>query len=76
MEQVARRLRLCVLQSERTVREIAEAIGQSTSTVYRWMDGSAVPSALGLARLCRVLGVSADWLLGLEDYFRGEDTTR
>jgi transcriptional regulator with XRE-family HTH domain len=67
--QLARRIRLCVAQSELTPREVAALCGLSATTLYAWMGGRALPGVAGLAALCRVLGVSSDYLLGLDDIY-------
>ena len=55
------------------MREIAGATGIRPSTLYSWMKGSCCPGAHSLRQLCLVLGVSADWLLGLKDGYGETD---
>lgn len=45
--------------------ELARRIFVRRESVARWEQGTRVPSAENIAILCRVLHVSADWLLGL-----------
>lgn len=47
--------------------ELARRVGVSRDVVRRWEKGEVNPCLGSLARLCRALEVSADWVLGLED---------
>lgn len=51
--------------------ELARAVGIHASTVNRWLTGERLPDADELERACRLLGLSADVLLGLDP---GEQT--
>ena len=44
---------------------LAEKLGVTRQTVSNWENGRATPDAHKLAKLCEVLGVGADELLGL-----------
>lgn len=48
---------------------LAERTGEALtqSAVSYWESGKNLPATETLRELCAVLGVSADWLLGLED---------
>ncbi len=48
-------------------KEICEAIGMSMRALVAWLSGDNQPLASTVADLCRVLDISADWLLGLSD---------
>lgn len=50
-----------------TYRDAGKAIGVCENTVYRWTEGKAPlsPSAMNLAKLCRVCGIDANELLGV-----------
>ena len=54
-------------EEEYTQREIAAATGVSAQTVSRYMTDDIFPALDTLARLCEVLDVSADYMLGLSD---------
>lgn len=45
---------------------LARMIGASGCSVYGWRRGKNMPDGYNVAQLCRALGVSADWLLGLD----------
>lgn len=43
--------------------KLAEKIGMERKTVSMWVNGYSMPNSLILARMCKVLNVSADYLL-------------
>lgn len=45
----------------------AKMIGVCSSVVRYWENGQRVPNAWSLYQICKAYGVSADWLLGLEE---------
>ena len=48
-----------------TQQELAEALGESSGRViYHWEKGSGRPDCDKIAKLCDLLGVSADELIG------------
>lgn len=63
----AKRLRRVLREKDYSQKDIAEACGVSAPTVSYYCNGESSPDILTLARLCEVLGVSADWLLGISD---------
>lgn len=46
-----------------TRKTLAERICMERKSVYSWVDGYSMPNALILAKICKVLNVSADYLL-------------
>lgn len=60
-EAIRRRLRRAI--GDRTLTAIADLTDAHPETVRRYVNGPAMPSAEFLIRLCRRLGVNADWLL-------------
>lgn len=44
-------------------KQLAEMIGMERKTVSMWVNGYLMPNSLILARMCKVLNVSADYLL-------------
>jgi transcriptional regulator with XRE-family HTH domain len=44
-------------------RAVAESLGVNETAVSKWCRGEGLPSLDVFARLVRLLGVSADWLL-------------
>lgn len=47
--------------------EVGQALGVSAQAVSKWEQGESLPDVALLPSLCRVLGVSADRLLGIEE---------
>ena len=45
-------------------RELAKVVGVDSKMLSKWEVGNCNPCAKNIIRLCKVLGVSADWLLG------------
>lgn len=48
-----------------TQREFAERLDMTEPTISRYIKGTRQPNADTIIAICRVLGVSADWLLGM-----------
>ena len=53
--------------SKYTQKEIAEALHISQGNISNWKKGENIPSLEIFYRLCALLDVSADYLLGLKD---------
>ena len=68
MQDIQRRLRECIRQSTFTQKEIAKAICVSPQTISKYMKQDIFPALDTLARLCKLLEVKADYILGLCDY--------
>ena len=66
LAEIQKRLREEIKNSGMTQREIAAAMGVSAQTVSRYMTDDIFPALDTLARLCEVLDVSADYILGTE----------
>lgn len=54
-------------EKEVSLSTLAEKIGYGKTTVYYWLKGEREPSATAVVVLSKFFGVSADYLLGLED---------
>ncbi len=50
-----------------TMYRIAIDCNLSKQTVCNWCDGTSEPKAEQIAKICKYLDVSADYLLGLSD---------
>jgi transcriptional regulator with XRE-family HTH domain len=46
--------------------EVAKRAKISRAALGNYLCGDCLPNALYLGRLCAVLGVSADWMIGLK----------
>ncbi len=68
LKEIQRRLRECIAWSGISQKEIADRIGVSPQTVSKYMKKDIFPALDTFAKLCSVLDVSADYLLGLSEY--------
>lgn len=50
-----------------SARELADKLSVSDSTIIRWENGTMVPTIDKLYEIAKFFGVTADYLLGLED---------
>lgn len=50
-----------------TQKEFAQRINVTESAISRYINDERVPRADTLVSICRELGVSADWLLGMTE---------
>ncbi len=62
-ERITEELNTCSL----TQKEIAEILHIDPANITNWKKGKNVPSIQILYELCRLLNVSSDYLLGLEN---------
>ena len=60
------RLRFARLAAGMTQAQLGAAVGVTHTAVHRWETGAAI-STTRAADCCRVLKVSADWLLSLSE---------
>ncbi len=60
------RLRTAIKQCGIEQKDIALAIGVSPQTISKYMRKDVFPALDTLAKLCKVIDVSADYILGLE----------
>ena len=67
LDEIQLRLRAAIRQSSLTQKEIAKKIGVSAQTVSKYMSVNVFPALDTLGRLCQVLDISADYILGLTD---------
>ena len=68
LQEIQKRLRECIKQSTLSQKEIAKEIGVSAQTVSKYMKQNIFPALDTLAKLCRLLEVKSDYILGLSDY--------
>ncbi len=64
---IQKRLRESIKESKLSQLQIAKAIGVSPQTVSKYMRENIFPALDTFSKLCAVLDVSSDYLLGLED---------
>lgn len=68
LAEIQTRLRECIKNSCYSQKEIAAAIGVSPQTVSKYMKQNIFPALDTLAKLCQLLEVRSDYILGLSDY--------
>lgn len=66
LKEIQRRLRTEIRNSGMKQKDIAGLIGVSAQTVSKYMRVDVFPALDTLAKLCKVLDVSADYILGLD----------
>jgi len=62
------RLRESIASSTLTQKDIAKAIGVSPQTVSKYMTKDIFPALDTLAKLCKLLDVKSDYVLGVSEY--------
>lgn len=68
LKDIQRRLRESISASGISQKAIAKEIGVSPQTVSKYMKQDIFPALDTLAKLCRLLDVRSDYILGLADY--------
>ena len=68
LENIQIRLRECIKESHYTQKEIAKALNVSPQTISKYMRENIFPALDTLAKLCKLLDVKSDYILGLCDY--------
>ena len=66
---IQQRLRECIRNSTLSQKALAEKIGVSEQTVSKYMKCNVFPALDTLAKLCAVLDVSSDYVLGLNNEY-------
>ena len=59
-----------------TQQKMAEKLHLTAVAYGAWERGENEPSIRNLVNICNILGVTSDWLIGLDDSTRRTDTTR
>ena len=68
LEQIQHRLREAIKQSNLSQKELANKIGVSFQTVSKYMRNNIFPALDTFAKICKVLDVKSDYILGIEEY--------
>ena len=50
-----------------TQKQFAKALNTTDDSIYSWEKGRSQPSIEMIINICKVLSISADYLLGLEE---------
>ena len=67
MMKFSERLTIELKASALTQKEIAEKLHINAANITNWKKGTNIPSLEVFYKLCKLLDVSADYLLGLTD---------
>ncbi len=67
MNKFSERLKEARKAERLTQGQLAEKINTTDDSIFSWEKGRSQPSIEYLCALCKALGVSADYLIGLED---------
>lgn len=67
LKDIQQRLRDAIKSSGIEQKEIARQIGVSPQTVSKYMKKDIFPALDTLAKLCRVLDISSDYILGIKE---------
>lgn len=67
LQDIQERLREVIRNSGMEQKEIARRIGVSPQTVSKYMTKDIFPALDTLAKLCHVLDVSSDYILGVKE---------
>ena len=70
-ETIGDRLKYSLNIRKLTQKEFAQRINITESAMSRYISDERVPRADTIVSICRSLGVSADWLLGMTDLEKG-----
>ena len=64
--EMGRRLRAAIDERGLSASEFADSAGIGRTSVYRWLEGYTAPGSKSLALAAVRLGISADYLLGID----------
>ena len=67
VEEIKRRLKQEIKNSNKTIKEIAVLLGVSPEMITQYCTTKKLPRLDTFAKLCQILEVSADYILGLKD---------
>lgn len=68
LNEIQRRLREAIRQSGYSQKEIAALLKISPQTVSKYMKHDIFPALDTFAKLCKILDVKSDYILGISDY--------
>ena len=72
-ETIGKNIRKARRERDMTQDALAERLAVTESAVSQWESGKTVPDLLTIPALCAVLGVTSDWLLGVNEEKRREE---
>ena len=70
---IGKNIRKARRERDMTQDALAERLAVTESAVSQWESGRTVPDLMTVPALCAVLGVTSDWLLGVDAEKRQEE---
>ena len=67
MEKFCNRLKDLRKENNLSLLALSKILNVSHSTILRWESGEITPSIEHLFKICQHFGISADYMLGIED---------
>ncbi len=68
LQEIQARMRAAIKNSGMKQKDIAKAIGVSAQTVSKYMKADIFPALDTFAKLCALLDVSSDHILGIKEF--------
>lgn len=65
-QEIGKRIRYALISKNVTQAKLAKAIGAIPCTISYYVSGTRTPNSKQIVNIARYLGVSADYLLGLD----------
>ena len=62
---IADRLKYSLYIRDMTQKDLSKQSGVAEATINRYCQGAIQPGAKSIVAICRTLGISSDWLLGI-----------
>lgn len=67
MKNIGKRIKEERQLNKLTQQELAEQIGVTQDSISLWEKGKRIPDTQYIISLCKILNISSDYLLGLEE---------
>lgn len=64
--EIALKISMALMNSKLSMCELARQLGVDMKTVYRWRNGEHMPNAYYLAKICSLLKLDVNYILGLK----------
>ena len=65
---IGERIKELRIENKINQQELAEKCNVKQSCVSKWERGETLPDALMIIQLCNIFKISADYLLGIQDF--------
>ena len=64
---IANKINELIEDGDISINELAQRVGVTRQQIARWKKGTSEPLASNLMQICKIYGVSADYILGLPE---------